>query len=366
MAAEISLENVIKTYPGTARPAVNDISMRIPGGAVTVLIGPSGSGKTTLLKMMNRLIEPTSGTIKIGGQDISRLDQHQLRRSVGYAIQQVGLFPHWSVERNIATVPRLLGWDRSRIKARVEELLDLVGLEPGLRKRYPMQLSGGQQQRVGVARALAADPPTMLMDEPFAAVDPIVRERLQDELRRIQEKVRKTIVFVTHDLDEAFKVGDRIAILDDQGRLHQVDDCEKVLAHPADPFVEEFLGRERGLRALALITVGSIAHAPEPQVSEDASPNEARQAMDDAGTDWAVVLDGAGEVVGIVEAGDLREAERVWEIGQRARTPVPPEATLREALDILLTTGRSALPVFGPEGIAGVITIDQLKKVLQR
>ncbi len=248
----IDLDALTKAFAGSPRPAVDRLTLSIPAGEVCVLIGPSGCGKTTTMRMINRMIEPDAGTIRVEGRNILHVDPVELRRSIGYVIQQVGLFPHWSIADNIATVPRLLGWEPTRTGARVDELLSLVGMEPAqYRQRFPRELSGGQKQRVGVARALAADPPVMLMDEPFGALDPITRTRLQAEFLRILRGLRKTIVFVTHDIDEAIKMGDRIAIMRD-GRLVQYDTPEAILAQPADAFVDEFVGSDRALKRLAL------------------------------------------------------------------------------------------------------------------
>jgi osmoprotectant transport system ATP-binding protein len=251
-AAPISLENLGKVYPdGTV--AVGDISLEVPAGELVVLIGPSGSGKSTVLRMINRLIEPSKGTIRIDGADITAQDPVELRRQIGYVIQNVGLFPHQNIRTNVGTVPRLLGWDRKRITARADELLDLVGLDPDrYGARYPNELSGGQRQRVGVARALAADPLVLLMDEPFSAVDPIVRARLQEEFLRLQAAVRKTIVLVTHDIDEAVRLGDRIAVLGEGGRLLQYDDPPTLLSNPVSETVREFVGADRGIRRLTV------------------------------------------------------------------------------------------------------------------
>ena len=259
----IEFKGVSKTYPGSDRPVVNDLSFEVPEGEICVLVGPSGCGKTTSMRMVNRLIEPTEGEILIDGEPNTAMSGTQLRRKIGYAIQQIGLFPHRTIAENIATVPGLLGWEKGRIRSRVEELLELVGLDPNdYRNRYPAELSGGQQQRVGVARAMAADPPIMLMDEPFGAVDPITRERLQDEFLRIQEDIKKTIVFVTHDIDEAVKMGDKIAILKQGGFLAQYDTPENILANPNSEFVASFVGNDRILKRLSLTRVGDMQLEP--------------------------------------------------------------------------------------------------------
>ena len=259
----IDFRGVSKTYPGSDRPVVNDLSFEVPEGEICVLVGPSGCGKTTSMRMVNRLIEPTEGEILIDGEPNTAMSGTQLRRKIGYAIQQIGLFPHRTIAENIATVPGLLGWEKERIRSRVDELLELVGLDPDdYRDRYPAELSGGQQQRVGVARAMAADPPIMLMDEPFGAVDPITRERLQDEFLRIQEDIKKTIVFVTHDIDEAIKMGDKIAILKQGGFLAQYDTPEEILANPNSEFVASFVGNDRILKRLSLTRVGDLQLEP--------------------------------------------------------------------------------------------------------
>ncbi|MFD0418243.1 ABC transporter ATP-binding protein [Streptomyces sp. NPDC127108] len=259
----IQFDTVHKRFPnGTT--AVDDLSLDLPEGGVTVLVGSSGCGKTTTLRMINRMVDPTSGTIRVGGRDVLDQDAAELRRSIGYVIQQSGLFPHRTVLDNVATVPLLLGWGRRKARARAAELLDTVGLAPDAGKRYPHQLSGGQQQRVGVARALAADPPVLLMDEPFGAVDPVVRTQLQDELLRLQEELGKTIVFVTHDIDEAVRLGDRIAVFRTGGRLVQCAPPAELLARPADDFVADFLGAERGLKLLSLTTLADVPQGPAP------------------------------------------------------------------------------------------------------
>jgi osmoprotectant transport system ATP-binding protein len=268
---EIVLDSVTKRYSGQRDPAVDNVSMTIPSGETVVFVGPSGCGKTTTMRMINRLIEPTSGRITVGGRDALTLNPNELRRGIGYSIQQAGLFPHMTVARNVAVVPGLLGWDRARIAARVDEMLALVGLDPEVyRSRYPRQLSGGQQQRVGVARALAADPPILLMDEPFGAVDPITRATLQDELLRLQTRLRKTIVFVTHDFAEAVKLGDRIAVLGNRSRILQYDTPTAVLAAPADEVVAGFVDvAVAGMRAL-------LDHLPEVPGRDDTREGPAR------------------------------------------------------------------------------------------
>ncbi|MCA1847495.1 MAG: ABC transporter ATP-binding protein [Actinobacteria bacterium] len=293
----IKFRGVSKTYAGSDRSVVNDLSFEILEGEICVLVGPSGCGKTTTMRMVNRLIEPTKGEILIDGEPNTAMSGTQLRRRIGYAIQQIGLFPHRTIAENIATVPSLLDWDKRRIKARVDELLELVGLDPDdYRGRYPAELSGGQQQRVGVARAMAADPPIMLMDEPFGAVDPITRERLQDEFLNIQQDIRKTIVFVTHDIDEAIKMGDKIAILKQGGFLAQYDTPENILSNPNSEFVASFVGNDRILKRLSLTRVGDMQLEPAnggtedlPRISEQLNVKDALSEIIGSGTTKGVV-----------------------------------------------------------------------------
>jgi osmoprotectant transport system ATP-binding protein len=309
----IRLGAVTKVYPRQPAPAVDGLTLEVAAGETCVLIGPSGCGKTTTMKMINRLIEPTSGRIEVAGRDVSRVDPVQLRRAIGYVIQQVGLFPHMTIAENVATVPRLLGWPRSRADARIDELLMLVGLDPAVyRPRYPRELSGGQRQRVGVARALAGDPPVMLMDEPFGGADPITRTRLQNEFRRILGALRKTIVFVTHDVDEAIRMGDRIAILRD-GRLVQHGTPDEVLARPADAFVEEFVGTDRALKRLSLVTVAEVmtpaaaaAAAAAIRVPHDTTLRDGLSRLLASGATELAVVDPAGRAVGRVALADVR------------------------------------------------------------
>ena len=309
----IVLDHVVKRYGGGAA-AVEDLSLEIGDGEIVVLVGPSGCGKTTTLKMINRLVEPTSGRILIDGRDTGDYDVNALRRSIGYVIQQVGLFPHLTVAENVATVPRLRGWERRRIDARVVELLDLVGLPAAqYAKRLPAELSGGERQRVGVARALGADPPVLLMDEPFGAIDPIARERLQDELLRLQRVVRKTIVFVTHDIEEAIKLGDRVALLQVGGRLAQYATPAELLARPASPFVTGFLGEGRMVRRLGLIRLGDVA-LPPPNGAPAAIKLDAGASLRDAldavlrSDDGRVAVTRDGNVVAVVDVEAIRRA----------------------------------------------------------
>jgi osmoprotectant transport system ATP-binding protein len=308
----IRLERITKQFSPSAPPSVVDLSMEIPEGGTTALIGPSGCGKTTTMRMINRLIEPTSGRIVVAGEDVTKTDPVLLRRRIGYVIQQVGLFPHLSIADNIATVPRLLGWAEARISARIDELLALVGLDAGqFRARYPRQLSGGQRQRVGVARALAADPPVMLMDEPFGAIDPVARGRLQDEFKDILRRVRKTVVIVTHDLDEAIKMGDRIAIMK-EGRLVQHDTPDAILARPADDFVDTFVGPDRALRRLGLRTVDDVMGPPQemqgPKARSGTSLRDALSLLLAANSRALLVVDAGGRPVGSVSRDAILDA----------------------------------------------------------
>ncbi|HLX32076.1 MAG TPA: ABC transporter ATP-binding protein [Gaiellaceae bacterium] len=310
-AAELVFDEATKVYPGRDGAAVQELSLTIPAGEICVLVGPSGGGKTTALKLVNRLIPLTSGDIRIDGTSILDHDVVELRRSIGYVIQQVGLFPHFTVEGNIGTVPRLYGEPRSWIKARSAELLELVGLDQSYAKRFPSQLSGGERQRVGLARALAANPPLMLMDEPFGAIDPIVRTRLQDEFLRLQSELRKTVVFVTHDVDEAIKIGDRIAILREGGRLAQYDTPAQILEHPVDDFVADFVGRDRALKALALRTLGELELRPAasgdglPRLPAETSLRDALAFLVAERRDALLVTDAAGEPLGVVTREDI-------------------------------------------------------------
>jgi osmoprotectant transport system ATP-binding protein len=316
MGAHIQLRDVNKTYPNQTAAAVENFSMDINPGELIMFVGPSGCGKTTTMKMVNRIIEPTSGSIEIDGRDVLSLDANELRRHIGYVIQQIGLFPHMTIAENIAVVPRLLGWSKNRIANRVDELLSVVQLEPSVfAARYPKQLSGGQQQRVGVARALAADPPVMLMDEPFGATDPITREKLQLEFLRLQKTIGKTIIFVTHDFDEAVRLGDRIAVLSDKSKIEQFDTPATILAKPTNDYVASFIGRGAALKRLALIRVDEAKLGP---------------ARDASGTLTVAATD-----------------------------------SLRDALDLLVLSGSPAIGVTGAEGtVTASITVDRISATL--
>lgn len=356
----IRLEHVTKTFPGMDGPAVGDLSLDVRRGEFVTLVGPSGCGKTTTLKMINRIIEPTGGRILIDGMEASEKPAYELRRSIGYVIQQIGLFPHRTIGENIATVPELIGWEKDRIQARVRELAHVVGLEAGMLSRYPSELSGGQQQRVGVARALAADPPVLLMDEPFGAVDPIVRSRLQQEFLTLQAELRKTVVFVTHDIDEAIRMGDRIAILNIGGVLEQFDSPDRLLARPANDFVAGFLGEDRGIKRLSLIRLDSIQLPPGPVVDVSDSPGRAQEVMDEYGWDWVAVLDGR-RLLGWAWGRDLVGRSRVGDAECRPfRVTVDCRASLREALDAIVNTHNNVGVVVDEDGYVGMLTLDLL------
>jgi osmoprotectant transport system ATP-binding protein len=337
-AAPITFHDVTKRYPGReSTPAIKSLSIEVPAGEICVLIGPSGSGKTTAMKMVNRLIDITDGDISIGGQSVRRMDLTELRRGIGYVFQQIGLFPHMSIEDNIGTVPRLLGWEKARIRSRVAELLELVGLEPSDAKRYPGQFSGGQRQRIGVARAMAADPPLMLMDEPFGAIDPITRERLQADFLRLHRELRKTIIFVTHDIDEAIKMGDRVAILR-EGELVQYDTPDHILAHPANDFIADFVGADRGLKRLRLRRLADIELEPSqsgagddvPVVSDSTSLRDALSLMVTQRSTALEVTREGGEPRGRVTLETLTQFMDTGESGPAAQealaTPGPAQA----------------------------------------
>jgi osmoprotectant transport system ATP-binding protein len=361
----ISLEGVGKRYPdGTV--AVHELDLEVPEGELVVLVGPSGCGKSTTLKMVNRLIEPTSGRILLDGEDVTHADPVQLRRRMGYVIQQTGLFPHQTVAGNVATVPRLLGWDRARIANRVTELLELVGLDPArFADRYPHQLSGGQRQRVGVARALAADPPVLLMDEPFGAVDPIVRDRLQGEFVRLQREVRKTVLFVTHDLDEAVRMGDRIAVFADGGYLQQYDAPARLLGAPATDFVKAFVGADRGLKRLSVtsIDLADLEHPPVVHLTDRLSDAAAKLRSLDA--PWAVVLDDDERLSGWIAADDTGE-DPVATRARRMEAWVPVGSTLKTAFSEMLQHDAGWVAVLDGERYLGVLTPTALHEALRR
>nr|WP_236808352.1 ATP-binding cassette domain-containing protein [Amycolatopsis albispora] len=349
---EIQLEQVSKRYPGQQHPAVENFSMVVPAGKIVIFVGPSGCGKTTTMRMINRLIEPTSGKITIGGKDALSLNPDQLRRTIGYAIQQAGLFPHFTVGQNIAVVPGLLGWTKQKISSRVDEMMDLVGLDPAqFRDRYPRQLSGGQQQRVGVARALAADPPVLLMDEPFGAVDPITRGNLQDELLRLQTDLKKTIVFVTHDFSEAVKLGDKIAVLGDRSTILQYDTPDAILANPANDTVAGFVGAGASLKQLTLLRVRDIDYSDEGliTVTKGDSPADVRKRLTDARKTYGLVLDNRRRPLSWVHVRDLAAAGSLEAVARPIGDSVSTQSTLQDALEAILTEGGRAV-VTGPRG----------------
>jgi osmoprotectant transport system ATP-binding protein len=341
-AATLEFREATKIYAGSSEPAVDRLSLEVPAGEICVLVGPSGCGKTTAMRMVNRMIEITDGDILLDGQSVTQRRPAELRREIGYAIQQVGLFPHMTVAGNIATVPRLLGWDKQRIAKRVDELLELVSLDPAeTRDRYPAQLSGGQRQRVGVARALAVDPPLMLMDEPFGAIDPINRDRLQNEFLRLQREIRKTVVFVTHDIDEAIKMGDRIAVMQKGGHLAQYATPADLLSEPANDFVEDFVGADRGLKRLALERVRDVDLWRAPLVRDGEQPPTG-----DYDIDYPLVVDDAGK--------PLR-----WLSGSRAEPVIELDDVLRDALSAMLEQETQYAPVVDTRGaVAGVLSIE--------
>lgn len=364
----IRFEQVGKVYPdGTT--AVDGLSFEVAEGELVTLVGPSGCGKTTTMMMVNRLIEPTSGRILVDGEDIAGIDPVKLRRRIGYVIQQVGLFPHRTVLDNTATVPALIGWKRARARERAAELLDLVGLDPKTYgSRYPAQLSGGQRQRVGVARALAADPPVLLMDEPFGAVDPVVRERLQNEFLALQERVRKTVLLVTHDIEEAVRMGDRIAVYG-EGRIEQFDTPAAVLGIPATPYVARFVGSDRGLKRLSVTAIEpeDLEEPPVARLEEHAEAAAARLAA--AGARWAVVLNGAGELHGWVSADALRSAGQEGTVGRLARRMdawVPVGAPLKQAFSEMLQHDAGWVAVLDGARFLGVLTPAKLHEALRR
>ncbi len=361
--ATIELENLTKRYPGSSDPAVDSVNMEIKAGELVIFVGPSGCGKSTTLKMINRLIEPTSGRIRIDGEDVTDMDPVKLRRKIGYAIQSSGLFPHMTVAQNIALVPKMIGWNKAKIRDRVEEMLDLVGLDPAeFRGRYPRQLSGGQQQRVGVARALAADPPVLLMDEPFGAVDPITRDHLQDELIRLQHELHKTIVFVTHDFDEAIKLGDRIAVLRERSHIAQFDTPEAILTNPADDFVSGFVGAGAALKRLNLTRVRDVEIRDYPTVTVDDPLQEIFDKLRDGTTNELLLLDKRGRPYKWLRRGDLMRAKgSLARAGTLVHDTVTRDATLRDALEAVLTESAGRVAVTGRRGeYTGVVDMETL------
>ena len=364
----IRLEGVTKRYPGQDRPAVDTVTLELPAGQTTMFVGPSGCGKTTLLKMINRLIEPTSGRIFLGDEDVTGQDPDQLRRRIGYVIQAGGLFPHMTVGANVALVPKMLGWDKGRVAGRVEELLDLVGLDPSVyRDRYPRELSGGQQQRVGVARGLAADPPVLLMDEPFGAVDPITRQRLQDEMLRIQDELGKTIVCVTHDFDEAVKLGDEIVVFDVGARVVQHGTPEEILSNPAEQYVADFVGAGATLKQLTLARVQDVELRQVTTATVGADAAAAVAAARAAGDDFVVVLDARGRPVSWPTLAELGRTTSVPATVDARLPVVGLRSTLNDALDTMLAASQAGVVVMGNRDIlAGVLTVESVMTAIQQ
>jgi len=362
----IELQDVVKTY-ADGTEAVQGVTVEIPKGELCILVGPSGCGKTTTMKMINRLVTITSGTIRIDGEDNRNLNATQLRRRIGYAIQEIGLFPHMTVAQNISTVPRLLRWPKARARARAEELLELVGLAPpdAFADRYPRELSGGQRQRVGVARSLGADPSVLLMDEPFGAIDPINRDKLQNEFLKIQREIRKTIVFVTHDINEAIKMGDRIALMRD-GELVQYDTPETLLSRPANAFVRDFVGADRALKGLRLMRVRDVMRRDPPTVLADAPVEAARRALTESGRRWLIVVDGNRRFLGWLTSDETEgSGETVSDVMIPAMVSAAEDDVLNEALSLMLmaATGNLAI-VDDRDRLQGVLTFGSIRSVL--
>jgi osmoprotectant transport system ATP-binding protein len=357
-AASVVFRNVTKRYAGAAADAVTDLSLEVPSGEICILVGPSGSGKTTAMRMVNRTVAITSGEIEVGGTPVTAQPPAQLRREIGYVIQQIGLFPHRTVAENIATVPSLLGWDRRRTRERVAELLELISLPADIADRYPAQLSGGQQQRVGVARALAADPQVMLMDEPFGAIDPINRERLQNEFLRLQAEIRKTILFVTHDIDEAIKMGDRIAVLREGGRLAQFASPAELLMAPADDFVEDFVGADRALKRLALMRVADVDLWAAPFAFAGQDTAEVRAKLAGAEVPWALLVDSERKPLGWLSERDLAAATVPSRPDISPRPILDGDDVLRDALSDVLQSQAHYAPVVDARGATvGVLSL---------
>ena len=363
----IRLENITKQYPGTADAAVNNLTMDVHRGEVLVLVGPSGCGKSTTLRLINRLIEPSAGRIFLNGDDVTTMNPSLLRRKIGYVIQQVGLFPHRTIAENIATVPKLLNWDKEKISARVDELLDLVGMDPEVYgDRYPKELSGGQAQRVGVARALAADPDVLLMDEPFGAIDPITRDRLQNEFLRLQQDLKKTIVFVTHDIDEAIKMGNRIAILREQSEIAQLDTPEAILADPADEFVENFLGSGAILKSLTLMKISDLELHQVPVFKAPVMRDKAIETLQDSDDTTSILLDADDKPLRWLDLAALnRTSQPIEKSGRPITVDLQPEDTLQDALTAMLQSSVGLAAITDRRGkYLGCCTIESLAKLI--
>jgi osmoprotectant transport system ATP-binding protein len=364
-APPVAFRRVTKRYPGAGGPALRELDLDVQSGEICVFVGPSGSGKTTAMRMVNRMVEITEGDILVGGTSVRERSPAQLRREMGYVIQQIGLFPHRTVADNIATVPRLLAWGGERTSARVEELMALVRIDPSLGDRFPAQLSGGQQQRVGVARALAANPGVMLMDEPFGAVDPINREQLQNEFLRLQAEVRKTILFVTHDIDEAIKMGDRIAVLREGGRLAQYATPAELLMSPADDFVEDFVGADRALKRLALMRVSDIDLWEAPLAHVGQATSEVRSKLPGAEVPYALAIDAERRPLGWLSDDDLLGETVPARPGTSPEPVLELDDVMRDALSDLLQAETRYAPAVDPEGrIAGVLSVEIISEFL--
>ena len=362
----IRLRQVSKTYAGADESAVDSLDLEVTRGEILVLVGPSGCGKSTTLRLINRMIEPSSGRIIFEGEDVTDINADKLRRRIGYVIQQIGLFPHMTIGDNVATVPRMLKWDRKRIKVRADELLDLVGLDPDqYRDRYPNELSGGQAQRAGVARALGADPDVMLMDEPFGAIDPITRDRLQNEFLRLQEELQKTIVFVTHDIDEAIKMGDRIAILREQAHIAQLDTPQRILARPADEFVADFIGSGSTLKGLHFRRVRDLDLPDYPTVPEATDPDTARRLLSDSPHRWLLVVDDQQRPINWINEDHLDHAGPLSAHGPRVVARVEPNATLHDTLEEMLVSSTGSACAVSKDGrLEGVVQIESLTEII--
>jgi osmoprotectant transport system ATP-binding protein len=364
---KIRLEGVGKTYPGAKVAAVDELTLDVEEGEILVLVGPSGCGKSTTLRLINRMIEPSSGRILLDGEDVTKVNPDKLRRRIGYVIQQIGLFPHQTIAQNIATVPKMLGWEKDKIKAATERLLTTVGLDPDqYRDRYPKELSGGQAQRVGVARALGADPDIMLMDEPFGAIDPITRDRLQNEFLRLQSELRKTIVFVTHDIDEAIKMGDRIAILGERSVIRQCDTPERILAYPVDDFVNDFIGNGSTIKGLNFLKVSSLALTDYPTATAGGASADAAATLRASGRDWAVELDEERRPTRWLNAEQLRDGSVQGE-GEGVVDKLHTHDTLFHALEQMVQSESGmTIVVDDDERFQGVIQMTDLAKAIRR
>jgi osmoprotectant transport system ATP-binding protein len=366
--SKIHLDRVSKTYPGTRAPAVEELTIDVEEGEILVLVGPSGCGKSTTLRLINRMIEPTGGRILLDGEDVTTVNPDRLRRRIGYVIQQIGLFPHQTIAQNIATVPKMLGWDRQKTSDRVEELLTTVGLDPEqYRNRYPKELSGGQAQRVGVARALGADPDIMLMDEPFGAIDPITRDRLQNEFLRLQDQLHKTIVFVTHDIDEAIKMGDKIAILGDRSTIRQIDTPERILAYPVDEFVNDFIGSGSTIKGLNFLKVDSLSLTEYPSTTVDETPETAASRLRSSGSEWMVLLDQQHRPLRWLQERDLRGSGSLEERGDELGQHLHSDDTLFQALEQMVQSASGCSVVVDDRGrFQGCVEMPAMSSAIRR